>query len=118
MSTIAHSCGSCRKVVHAICGISNEADEGGKVTCRLCHNKQEIMSKRSAAHGSLQTQGVKMLKNSDAKFPPAKAGDNVRIRIPDVDRGRSDSRSILAVVMNIKGTSYKLGTEHGVLKQL
>ncbi|KAF2897674.1 hypothetical protein ILUMI_08501 [Ignelater luminosus] len=42
--------------VHALCAISNEADEecGGKLTCRLCHNKQEIGKKRSAAHVSLE----------------------------------------------------------------
>ncbi|XP_035224538.1 uncharacterized protein LOC118197149 [Stegodyphus dumicola] len=75
------------------------------------------MSKRSAVHASLQTQGVKTLKNSNAKFPPAKVGDNVRIRISDVDRSRGDPRSVLAVVMNIEGDFYKLETEHGVLKQ-
>ena len=51
----AHSCESCGKVVHAICRISNEADERRKNICSLCHNKQEIPNKRSAAHASLQT---------------------------------------------------------------
>ncbi|KAF2879886.1 hypothetical protein ILUMI_26281 [Ignelater luminosus] len=71
----------------------NKAEEGygGKVTCRLCHSKQEIGKKSSAAHVSLQVQSAKMLENSDAKFPPAKIGDNVRIRIPDVDRSRDAS---------------------------
>ncbi|KAK4883923.1 hypothetical protein RN001_000194 [Aquatica leii] len=93
----AHSCGSCGNNVHAICGISCEAEEGygGKFTCRLCHNKQEIRNKRSAAH-------------ANAKFPPAKVRDNVRIRIQDVDRGRSDPQSVLAVVMNVEGGFYKL----------
>ncbi|KAF2905985.1 hypothetical protein ILUMI_00193 [Ignelater luminosus] len=113
----SHYCGSCGKDVHAVCVISNEADEGygGKVTC---HNKQEIEKKRSVAHVGLQVQGAKMLKNSDAKFPPAKIGDNVCIRIPDVDRGRGDPRSVFAVVTNVEGAFYKLGIEHGVFKQL
>ncbi|KAF2902720.1 hypothetical protein ILUMI_03466 [Ignelater luminosus] len=88
--------------VHGVCGISNEADEGygEKATCRLCHNKEEIdKKKRSAAH-----------------FPSAKIEDNVRIRIPDVDRDRGDPRSVLAVVTNVEGASCKLGTEQGVLK--
>ncbi|KAF2882612.1 hypothetical protein ILUMI_23558 [Ignelater luminosus] len=96
----AHSCGSCDKDVHAVCEISNEADEG------------------SAAHVSLQAQGAEMLKNSGAKFLLAKIGDNVRIRIPDVDRGRGDPRSVLAVVTNVEDAFYKLGSEHDVLKQL
>ncbi|KAK4880961.1 hypothetical protein RN001_004280 [Aquatica leii] len=116
----AHSCGSCGNNVHAISGISCKAEEGygGKITCRLCHNKLEIRNKKSAAHASLQTQGAKMLKNSDVKFPPAKVGDNVRIRILDVDRGRGDPQTVLVVVMNVEGGFYKLGTENGVLKQL
>ena len=105
--------------MHAVSRISSEADEEGKITCRVGHNKQEITNKRSVAYASLQTQGIKMLKYSDAKFPPdVKVVDNVRICIPDVDRGRGDPRSVLALVMNIEGAFYKLKTEHGVLKQL
>ena len=77
--------------MHAICGIKMKQTKEKKITCRLCHNKQEITNKRSAAHASLQTQGVKMLKNPDANFPRAKVGENVCIRIPDIDRGRGDS---------------------------
>lgn len=49
------------------CNLSNEADEGygGILTCR------------SAAQVSLQAQGAKMYKNSHAKFPPTKVGDNM-----------------------------------------
>ncbi|XP_068129756.1 SCAN domain-containing protein 3-like [Hyperolius riggenbachi] len=70
----AHTCESCGNDVHAICGVSNAADEGygTKITCWLCHKKQEIRKKRSAAHVGLQAQASKMLKNSDAKFPLAK----------------------------------------------
>nr|XP_042912061.1 uncharacterized protein LOC122272429 [Parasteatoda tepidariorum] len=110
----AHSCRSCGKDVHAICGINY----GGEITCRLFHNKQVICKKRSGAHASLQAKGAKILRSSGAKFPPAKVGDNVRIRIPDVDRGCGDPRSVLAVVMNVEDGFYKLGTEHGVLKHL
>ena len=116
----AHLCGSSGHNVHAICGTSNETDEGcgENIICRLCHSKQEITNNRSAAHASLQTQGAKMLKNSDAKFPNAKVGDNVHVRVPDVDRGRGDPRSVIAVVMDVEGAFYKLGTKHCVLKQL
>ncbi len=76
------------------------------------------MEHRSAAHTGLQTQGAKMLKTSNTKFKDAEVGDNVRIRFPDVDRGHGDPRSVIAVVMSVEGGFYKLGTEHGVLKQL
>ncbi|MCP3668722.1 MAG: hypothetical protein GY696_40610 [Gammaproteobacteria bacterium] len=42
------------------------------------------------------------------------SGDNVVVRIPDVDRGRRDHRTVMAVVLS----SDRLGTAHGVLKQL
>ncbi len=116
----ALSCGTCDNDVHAICGIPNEADEGygGNITCILCHNKQDIMDNRSAAHTSLQNQGAKMLKTSNTKFKQAEVEDNVRIHIPDVDRGRREPRSVIAVVMCVEGAFYYLGTEHGVLNQL
>ncbi|KAF2899893.1 hypothetical protein ILUMI_06293 [Ignelater luminosus] len=60
-------------------------DPAAKMSTQICHNKQDIRKKWSAAHASLQVQGAKNLKNADGKFPPAKIGDNVRIRIPDVD---------------------------------
>ena len=59
-----------------------------------------------------------MLRNSDAKFPPVKLADNVRVRIPDVDRGRVDPRSVLAVAIDVADGFYNLGTDHGVLKHL
>jgi hypothetical protein len=72
----------------------------------------------STAHSSLNVQSAKMLKISDRKFPSAKVGDNVRVRVPDVDRGRTDPRSILAVIMAVENDFCKQGTEYGVLKQL
>lgn len=51
---------------------------------------------------------AKILKSSGAKYSPVKAGDNVCIRIPDVDRGRRDPRSVIAVVVNVEDAFYKL----------
>ena len=42
----AHSLRSYGKVVHAICGIKMKQTKEKKITCRLCHNKQEITNKR------------------------------------------------------------------------
>lgn len=52
----------------------------------------------------------------DRKYFSAKVGDNVCISIPDVDEGRSDPRSVVAIVVD--GSFYKKRTEHDVLKQL
>ncbi|KAK5639434.1 hypothetical protein RI129_011926 [Pyrocoelia pectoralis] len=49
-----------------------------------------------------------MLQRSSKKFPSVDIGQNVLIRIPDVDRGRVAPRNVMAV----------LGTPSGVLDKL
>ena len=51
------------------------------------------------------------------KFPQEKVGDTVKVRVPDVDRGRCDSRSILGVIMEADLTKdfYRIGTMDGIL---
>ena len=38
------------------------------------------------------------------------------IPVPDVDRGPTDARNILGVIIEIKDDKYKLGVQQGVLK--
>ena len=75
-----------------------------------------------------------MLKNYAKRFPPAAIGDTVMVPIPDVDRGRAEFPNVKAVVIEVvilranknaqkclqanDNATYKLGTEHGRLKQL
>ncbi|CAF1045966.1 unnamed protein product [Didymodactylos carnosus] len=49
------------------------------------------------------------------KLANLNVGDNVLVSVPDLDRGPTDARNILAVIMEIKHDKYKLGTENGVL---
>jgi len=58
-----------------------------------------------------------MLRSSRQKFTPAKPGDTVRIRVPDVDRGCMDLQNILAVVVAVDNEFYPLGTKEGVINQ-
>ncbi|XP_053309752.1 KRAB-A domain-containing protein 2-like [Spea bombifrons] len=82
--------------------------------------KHELISrKRAAAKENLVLQANKMLRTSQKQFPPAQIGDSVRIQVPDVDRGRTDSRNVLAVVVGIEDSDfYKLANKNGTLKQL
>ncbi|GFT89138.1 KRAB-A domain-containing protein 2 [Nephila pilipes] len=60
-----------------------------------------------------------MLRTSQNQFPPAQIGDTVRLQVPDVDRGRTDNRNVLTVVVGIEDSDfYKLANENGTLKQL
>ncbi|CAF1073429.1 unnamed protein product [Didymodactylos carnosus] len=45
------------------------------------------------------------------KLANLNVGDNVLVSVPDLDRGPTDARNILAVIMEIKHDKYKLGTE-------
>nr|XP_012151860.1 PREDICTED: uncharacterized protein LOC105663967 [Megachile rotundata] len=82
--------------------------------------KHELISiKRAAAKQNLLLQATKMLQTSQNQFPPAQIGDTVRIQVPDVDRGRTDSRNVLAVVIGIEDSDfYKLANKNGTLRQL
>ena len=55
---------------------------------------------------------------SEKNFPHGKIGDSVKIRIPDMDKGRLDSRNIIAIILDVIDDNYKLGTKEGQLAQL
>nr|CAI5848450.1 unnamed protein product [Callosobruchus analis] len=60
-----------------------------------------------------------MLALSRDKLPPAQIGQNIVVKVSDVDRGRLAPRSVLAVVLRMNGSSlYMLRTKEGVLERL
>ena len=58
-----------------------------------------------------------MTKLAREKFPLRKISDTVKIRVPDLDRGRCDSRNILRVIIEVDLTKdlYKIGTKEAKL---
>ncbi|XP_022909346.2 uncharacterized protein [Onthophagus taurus] len=80
---------------------------------------QKILEARNFAKQSLEKQADKMLKRSNAKFPVAEIGQSVRIKVPEIDRAKADSRNIIAVIISVeKDSFYKLGTKYDTLNQL
>ncbi|XP_023288360.1 KRAB-A domain-containing protein 2 [Orussus abietinus] len=81
---------------------------------QILSEKHELISiKRAAAKENLLLPATKMLRTSQKQFPPAQIGDNVRIQVPDVDRGRTDSQNVLAVVVGIEDSDfYKLANKN------
>ncbi|GBN17862.1 hypothetical protein AVEN_142355-1 [Araneus ventricosus] len=74
---------------------------------------------RDEAKKGLEKQAKKMLGVSNANHPNVYEGVAVRIKVHDVDRAKTDARSILAVVLSkTEDGFYKLGTKTGILKQL
>ena len=63
--------------------------------------QEKIKEKRKMAKCNLEAQALRMTRQSQEKFPPGKLGDTVKVRMPDVDRGRCDSRNILGVITEV-----------------
>jgi hypothetical protein len=66
---------------------------------------------REAAREGLEEQAKKMKATSSKKFQKPTLGQNVRIKIPNIDRVKMDPRSIISVITDIKDKEfYELGT--------
>ena len=61
-----------------------------------------------------------MTRLSRQKFPQGKVCDTVKVGVPDVDRGRCDSRKISEVITEVDLTKglHKIGTKDGILNSL
>ena len=71
----------------------------------ICAQREnKITEKRKIVKSNLQTQAFKMTRLAREKFPQGKIGDIVKVRVPDVDRGRCDPRNILGVIMEAELT--------------
>jgi hypothetical protein len=56
---------------------------------------------------------------SNKNFPAALIGQTVRVKIPDFDRCKIESRKLLAVVVEIIDEEfYRIGSKAGALNQL
>jgi hypothetical protein len=108
-------CKLCAALVHQNrpCSISDGAD----IICSLCQRTKQIINERSHAKRRLEDQAERMLAASRQRFEPAKVGQTVVIPIPDVDRGHTNARNIMAVVLEVKDGFYKLGNKDGVIKR-
>ncbi|XP_008189275.1 KRAB-A domain-containing protein 2-like, partial [Acyrthosiphon pisum] len=80
--------------------------------------KETIEKKKSESLHNLNVQASKMKTNSESRLREGKIGESVKIRIPDVDKARSDLRSILGVILSVKNNNYEIGTTEGKLQQL
>ncbi|XP_060858218.1 KRAB-A domain-containing protein 2-like isoform X1 [Metopolophium dirhodum] len=73
-----------------------------------------IATERKKAKENLEKQAKRMKDLSNTKFAVANIGSTVRIKIPDVDRGKGDPRSIIAVVLKLTDDGfYQLGCNDG-----
>jgi len=80
---------------------------------------QKVKVFREAAREELEEQAKEMKATSSKKFQKPTLGQNVRIKITDIDRAKMDPRSIIAVITDIKDEEfYELATKLGKVKAL
>ena len=86
---------------------------------QVLNEKHELISiKRAAAKENFLLQATKILRASQKQFPPAQTGDTVKMQVLGVNRGRTDSRYVLTIVVGIEDDFYKLENKNGTLKQI
>lgn len=60
-----------------------------------------------------------MLIRFNSILPAVQKGQNVVVKVPDVDRGRTTPRNVLAVVTNVNETSlYESGTKKWYFREI
>ena len=75
-----------------------EMDDERPLFPSICKRRERINEKRKMANTNLEAQAFKMTRLAREMFPPGRVGDTAKVRVPDVDRGRCDSRHILGVI--------------------
>ncbi|KAF2900889.1 hypothetical protein ILUMI_05294 [Ignelater luminosus] len=86
-----HACYKCNILVHVICGETQSEEEGNKLPCAISKIQFDQNKQREEAKESLEIQAKKMLVVSDLSHPTADKGDTARIKVPDVDRVKTDA---------------------------
>jgi len=74
-------------------------------TCVTMEVETEVQNKKIDPEG-LEEQPKKMKATSSKKFQKPTLGQNVRIKIPDIDRAKMDSRSIIAAITDITDEEF------------
>ena len=91
--------------------------DGNFVTCQLCVRSTGMQNERNLAVVQQQQQAQRMLSETAKRFKECVLGENVLVPIPEVDRGRTDFRNVLGVIMMVGPDGYTIGTQSGLLKQ-
>ena len=78
-----------------------EMDDEPTLFPSIYKRRERINEKRKMTKTNLEAQTFKMTRLAREKFPPRRDGNTVKVRVPDVDRGRCDSRNILGVITEV-----------------
>ena len=77
------------------------------------HNTFENIRK-NVDHGQANSAS-KMIRRGMRMQEPLQVDDNATLRIPEVDRGPSDSKNLLVVVLSNDNEIYRVGCKEGII---
>ena len=95
------------------CG--HEVEKANDKLCQFCQNSGIIDLERQGVKRKQTEQAEGMLAKSAWRYGPADVGDNVRVFLAEVDRGRCEFPNVLAVIVSSSDGLYKLATKQGYL---
>lgn len=95
------------------CG--HEVEKANDKLCQFCQNSGIIDLERQGVKRKQTEQAEGMLAKSARRYGPADVGDNVRVFLAEVDRGRCEFPNVLAVIVSSSDGMYKLATKQGYL---
>ena len=95
------------------CG--KQAENPGDRLCIFCKNSENIQLERLGVKRKQTEQAEGMLAKSARRYAPTLVGDNVRVYLADVDKGRCEFPNVLAVVVSTSEGMFKLATKDGYL---
>lgn len=103
-------CVACGRPVHGVdpCGaFVSEDDEGPSqpVICLKCKTMQDT---RDVVRRGQKRQADDWLQGTSKKLDPVEVGDNVLIPVSQFDRGKTDHRNILGIVIEKNGDFYTI----------
>lgn len=80
--------------------------------------KKMVSANNVINSAGLAKQADRMLRGTVKHFPELSVGDNVTLKIPNVDKTRVDLPNLLGIIMEVRGICpmYKVGTRSGILQ--
>jgi hypothetical protein len=103
-------------VTHTHASLPDVQGTGEKMS-PLTSRRAAVLQQRKRAREAQELQAQKMLKRSRRVLVEGSIGDNVTVPIPSFDRGRTDPRNLIGVIIDKDDSGlYKIGLKSGVLE--
>ena len=110
-------CFSCFSIGHKHCFSEDLGSSHYFCTASQCSRILTQNRISSVARSGQKRQAEKMLSDTAKYLPIVSVGDNVRVSIPKVDRGKLGEKHILGVIIEKSGIYFTIGTKGGIINR-